>query len=166
MAITQMFDKGVPFKTYTREELVSSSWGNLSNDFKWNGRTLSCYRIPGEDGKLSSGTDIPLGGEITLSDEHAAIYGIWTMDMSPDPVKVWLIGDSGDVSVSISAFNFMRPYGYIETNHGLTETSCFSSKSNTGYNEMFIHEQPEIQHLLGNSNNSGNFVDKNAGIVV
>lgn len=138
--------------------------GELSNDFNWKGRTLSCYRIPGEDGQLDSGVDVLLGGEITFNDEHAEIYGIWTMDMSPDPVRVWLIGDSGDVSVSISAFNFMRPYGYKTTNQGLAEISCFSSGSDGGYNEMFIHEQPDVGGL--GSGPSGNKVDKNAGIVV
>ena len=74
------------------------------------------------------------------------------MDMSPDPVRVWLIGDSGDVSVSISAINVQRPYGYIDTEfHGIIETSCFSNTSTGEYGEMFIHQQPDQNNFSSGS---------------
>lgn len=118
--------------------------------------------MAGPDGQLSSGRDIPLGGELTLSGEHEDIYGIWTMDMSPDPVRVWLVGDTGEVSVSISAINTQRPYGYAGKEfHGIIETSCFSNTSTGGYGEMFIHQQPDV-----NNYRAGSYLDLYSCVVL
>ena len=104
----------------------------MSSDFAWEGRTLSCYRVPGEDGKLSSGYDVPLGAEMSSTLAEQKIYGIWTMDMSPDPVKVYLIGDSGEVSVDVTESIVSPPLGEKSIEHKI------SSKEKT-YHEIKVY---------------------------
>ena len=141
MAITQMFDKGQKFATYTKDELLSSVWESLSTDFIWEGRTLSCYRIPGEDGKLSSGYDVPIGAEMSSNLEEQNIYGIWTMDKSPDPVKVYFIGDSGEVSVDVVEHVVSPPLA----SYGSGAKDITHTVSNTDGNnhEIIVYRQPE-----------------------
>ena len=136
MAITQMFNKGEKFATYTKDQLLSTVWEDLSSDFIWEGRTLSCYRIPGKDGQLSSGYDVPLGAEMSSNLSSQPIYGIWTMDRSPDPVKVYFIGDSGEVSVDVTESITSRPLGKRSIEHKV------SSKDKT-YHEINVYRQPD-----------------------
>lgn len=147
MAITQMYDKGQKFETYTKDQLISSVWGSLSTDFIWEGRTLSCYRIPGEDGKLSSGYDVPIGAEMSSNLEEQNIYGIWTMDKSPDPVKVYFIGDSGEVSVDIVEHIVSPPLA--KGFSGLKEITHTVSNVDSNYHEIIVYRQPE--YTYGNS---------------
>ena len=140
MAITQMYDKGQKFETYTKDQLLSSVWGSLSTDFIWEGRTLSCYRIPGEDGKLSSGYDVPIGAEMSSNLEEQNIYGIWTMDKSPDPVKVYFIGDSGEVSVDVIENIVSPPLAGRQTARKITHTV---SNIDGNYHEIEVYRQPE-----------------------
>lgn len=141
MAITQMFDKGQKFATYTKDQLLSGVWGSLSSDFAWEGRTLSCYRVPGEDGKLSSGYDVPLGAEMSSNLEEQKIYGIWTMDISPDPVKVYFIGDSGEVSVDVVEHIVSQPLaGSGSLARNITHTV---SNISADHHEITVYRQPE-----------------------
>lgn len=140
MAITQMFDKGQKFATYTKDELLSSVWESLSTDFIWEGRTLSCYRIPGEDGKLSSGYDVPIGAEMSSNLEELSIYGIWTMDKSPDPVKVYFIGDFGEVSVDVVEHVVSPPLATSYKSKNITHTV---SNTDSNYHEIIVYRQPE-----------------------
>lgn len=102
--ITQQYDRNIEFNTYTQAELLSDVWGELSTQWKWEGRTLSCLQ-------LSDGTQINPGDPLTLDADYTAISGIWTMNMSPDPVKIYFIGDSGEVSVTIHEINSNAPLG-------------------------------------------------------
>lgn len=143
MAITQMYDKGQKFETYTKDQLLSSVWGSLSTDFIWEGRTLSCYRIPGEDGKLSSGYDVPIGAEMSSNLEEQNIYGIWTMDKSPDPVKVYFIGDSGEVSVDVVEQIVSPPLADYNRIKNITHTV---SNTDSNYHEITVYRQPESKY--------------------
>ena len=139
MAITQMFNKGEKFATYTKDQLLSSVWGDLSTDFKWEGRTLSCYRVPGEDGQLSSGYDVSLGAEMSSGLEEQKIYGIWTMDKSPYPAKVYFIGDSGEVSVDVVEHIVSPPLA----NYPAKEITHTVSNVETNQHEIEVYRQPE-----------------------
>lgn len=142
MAITQMFNKGEKFATYTKDQLLSSVWGDLSTDFKWEGRTLSCYRVPGEDGQLSSGYDVSLGAEMSSGLEEQKIYGIWTMDISPDPVKVYFIGDSGEVSVDVIEHIVSPPLA----NGSKKEITHTVSNIDASYHDIAVYRQPDRQN--------------------
>lgn len=141
MAITQMFDKGQKFTTYSKDQLLSSVWESLSTDFIWEGRTLSCYRIPGEDGKLSSGYDVPIGAQMSSNLEEQEIYGIWTMDMSPDPVKVYFIGDSGEVSVDVVEHVVSPPLA--KGGSGAKDITHTVSNTDGNNHEIIVYRQPE-----------------------
>lgn len=148
MAITQMFDKGQKFATYTKDQLLSGVLGSLSSDFAWEGRTLSCYRVPGEDGKLSSGYDVPLGAEMSSNLEEQKIYGIWTMDISPDPVKVYFIGDSGEVSVDVVEHIVSRPLARGDGSLARNITHTVSNIS-ADHHEITVYRQPESTNGSG-----------------
>lgn len=133
---TQNYDRGVLFNTYT--------WNDLSSEWAWRGRTLSCFRLS----SLENGIDVPLGGQISCDADYTPIYGIWTMDMSPDPVKIYFIGNSGSVSVDVIEYNGQAPVGWydnrMEKTHSYSSDNIEKDENGVASVSCYVTMQPDL----------------------
>ena len=79
-------------------------WSKLSanDEWKWPCRTLVGFR-------REDGLSIALGGETTFDDKYAQVSGIWELSRIAVPLSIYFCGQSGKVSVSVSACNVELP---------------------------------------------------------
>lgn len=139
MNITQEYNIGVPFNTYTTAELSSSDW-------KWPMRTLSGFRD--EDGNF-----VELGAQITRNTERSYLSGVWTLNKSTHPLKIYGIGQSGSLSVRIYESNATLPladssHPYERTQEftlyaGLSVSTDLYYSKETGYDNLSIELIPD-----------------------
>lgn len=104
--ITQNYTIGEPFNTYTTAELSSSDW-------QWTGRTLSGLRDEDEN-------FVELGSQITRSTTRSRLSGVWKLNKSQNPVKIYGIGHSGSLSIRVSEYNVEFPLA--DTSHPYERT--------------------------------------------
>lgn len=90
-----------------------STWEQLSNaseihglgyneSWKWDGRTLSCF--VDENGQF-----IELNGTKKFNSSAAQISGIWILNKTEKPIKIYAVGDSGQIDVRVTEYTTFRP---------------------------------------------------------
>lgn len=87
------------------EETTLSTGNQLATaDSKWNweGRTL--IGLTKEDG-----TVIDPGGTTVFDTERATVSGLWRLNKTTHPIKIYALGSSGQISVDIVELNTSKP---------------------------------------------------------
>ena len=132
MNITQEYNIGVPFNTYTTAELSSSDW-------KWPMRTLSGFID--EDGNF-----VELGSQITRNTERSYLSGVWTLNKSTHPLKIYGIGQSGSLSVRIYERNCSLPLA--DSSHPYERTQEFALYAGLSVSTDLYYSGGESYNIL------------------
>ena len=98
-------------------------------EWQWIHRTLIGFED--EDGHF-----IESGGKTTFHTQTAEVSGVWILDKSQYPVKIYAIGSSGQIQVAVKEINRELPLGNSSHPFEKTVTSILTSNEEM-YNEIY-----------------------------
>ena len=106
--ITQEYEINGNTTLSTWEQLSDASISESLPDnesWVWEHRTLSCFVD-------ENGNFIELNGTKVFDSPTARLSGVWMLNKSEWPVKIYAVGSNGRIQVTIKEINRQRPLGY------------------------------------------------------